>query len=73
MKLNKDYQAMLAPFLAAGFTVKPTAGKHLAVYDPRGRRASVLPGTPGDARSLLNARAELRRAKRALDDYRQCL
>ncbi len=64
MYLPKDYKKLLEPYVAAGFTVVPTRSQHVAVLDPTGRRVTTLPSTPGDRRSLLNARAELRRAMR---------
>lgn len=64
MYLPKDYKKLLEPYLAAGYTLAPTRGQHVVVLDAAGRRVTTLPGTPGDRRSLLNARAELRQAMR---------
>jgi len=65
--LPKDYRQMLQPFLALGFRLEPRRrSTHMAVLDPAGRIVTVLPCTPSDHRSLLNTRAELRRAMKCI-------
>lgn len=44
-----------------GWRVQISRGNHWKVFSPTGR-LFFFPSTPGDARSLMNTRAELRRA-----------
>lgn len=68
MYLTKEYRRLLEPFLRRGFTLQERRrNTHIAVLDPSGRLVTMLPSTPSDHRSLMNTRAELRRAARNLD------
>lgn len=60
--MNKDIEQLLAELRRQGFTVRVRKTGHYRVTAPSGDHVTV-PGTPcgGRSRSLLNARAALRR------------
>lgn len=57
----KDYRPLVKAAKKAGWILRPKK-RHLLLESPDGATLVGFPGTPSDHRSLLNTRAELRRA-----------
>lgn len=63
--MTKDIRNLIKDFEAAGFDVVFTKGNtHPKVVNKAGHLVTTLPSSPSDHRSLLNARATLKRLSR---------
>lgn len=62
--LKKDWKKLAEAMKTAHWTFEP-GKKHVKAFAPDGESWTTLSGTPGDVRSLKNARAVFRRWCRA--------
>lgn len=62
MRLSRDREIEKTALAAIkiGWTLS-IGGKHLQLLSPRGKYKMPIPGSPGDRRTALNFRAQLRR------------
>ncbi len=62
MAMHKDLKKLLKDLEEQGATITTTTKGHLQVRDANNRIVAVTGSTPSDHRSLLNFKAQLRRA-----------
>jgi predicted RNA binding protein YcfA (HicA-like mRNA interferase family) len=62
MSLKGDLKKLIKRYKADGWTVEETGGRHLKWTPPGGGQAVYSASTPGDARSIKNTIAQLKRA-----------
>lgn len=59
---SKEVNEIVEKVLDQGWTIETGAKHYVLVPVDRTKRKIAVPGTPGDHRSVLNFRAEVRRA-----------
>jgi len=61
-RLPKDFRKLTKQILAAGWTIERTRSSHFRFKSPDGKTMIICGSTPEDPRSLLNFKADFRRA-----------
>lgn len=61
MSRNKDVRELIRLIQSDGGEVSMTPGGHWKVYNPVTKRSVRIPASPGDVRSLKNARSRIRK------------